>query len=308
MACLAGLLGAPAVRAQTANAPAAETLFEQAKVHMASGDYTAACAEFAESYRIDPATGTLMGLALCHEAMGATASAWAEFTATAEAALRDHRADREHLARERAAALAPVLSKLTIRVSDAAARTPGLEVRRDGSPVGTALWGLAVPVDPGDHVIEASAPGRKTWSTRVTLGRRADQKLFEVPELGPADAPSAATGGESRTSPGLGQRRVGALALGAVGLAAIATGAAFGAHAVSEYGDATAHCSPSFCADPSEASLSHASIRDANVANVAVGVGLLAIAGGAYLWFTAPRARAASLGVSGTSVALRATW
>jgi hypothetical protein len=300
------LLHTPIARAQAPGAAGAEALFDQAKVQMAAGNYSVACAKFSESYRMDPAMGTLIGLALCHEALGQTASAWAEFVAVADASARDGRADREHLARDRIAALEPELSRLVVQVPDAVARTPGLEVRRDGLVVGPGAWNTPLPVDPGEHVIEASAPRRSSWSARALVGPHAAHASIEVPAL-------AAEAGQRETStrePGLGTRRTVALVVAAAGLAATAVGAGFGVRAVAEYGHATEHCSVSFCDDPAAAAQSHDSIRDANVANVGILVGLVALGAGAYLWWTAPRtdAPAVAAGISGAGVAARVTW
>src|SRR4051812_13667011 len=57
----------------------AEELFRQGKAEMAKGSYERACPMFAESYKQDPAMGTLLNLALCHEAIGRIATAWGEW-------------------------------------------------------------------------------------------------------------------------------------------------------------------------------------------------------------------------------------
>ena len=136
-------------------------LFDEGKKLMDAEEYAAACPKLAESQRLDPGNGTLARLATCHEKQGRTATAWSEFTELVTSAQRAGQADRERFARQRIAALEPHLSRLTIIVPADVATTPGLVVQRDAIAVGAAAWGIGIPVDPGDHLIEASAPGKQ---------------------------------------------------------------------------------------------------------------------------------------------------
>jgi hypothetical protein len=87
----------------------------------------------------------------------------------------------------------------------------GLEVRLDGSTVDAGAWGSAVPLDPGAHNVEASAPGFQAWSGTVTLGAVADSKSLEVPKLTeepkpapvmpPATAPTSTSTAPARDVP-----------------------------------------------------------------------------------------------------------
>src|SRR5690242_4971467 len=83
VSCALVLSSGVAQAAEQRDAAAAEALFEEAKRLFEQGDHGAACPKFSESYRLDPATGALFALALCHERAGKIASAWVEFMETA---------------------------------------------------------------------------------------------------------------------------------------------------------------------------------------------------------------------------------
>lgn len=193
---LAGLLACAVIEASAslaradaspADKAAADVLFNDAKQLVAEGKFAEACPKFAESQRLDAGIGTMLYLADCYEKNGQTASAWIEFREAASAAKAVGQTDREKKARDRASALEPKLSRLTVGVTPGAEVT-GLELKRDGEVIGKPLWGTAVPLDPGEHLIEASAPGKKSWQTRVQLPPEAPAPLVvQAPAL--EDAP-----------------------------------------------------------------------------------------------------------------------
>lgn len=175
------------VMAQTeTRAAVAEALYRQARDLMAAGKLDEACPKFAESQRLDPATGTLLNLASCHERQGKLATAWLEYSDAMVAARRDGRDDRVDFARERVAELEPKLSRLTI-VLGPDADAEGLTLELDGANVGRAVLGAPFPVDPGDHNVRASAPGKVAQVFSVKIGAMADQQSLTVGKL--ADAP-----------------------------------------------------------------------------------------------------------------------
>ncbi len=186
-----GLSFAEPARAQSGTdaAALAEALYRQARDLMAEKRYAEACPKFAESQRLDPATGTLLNLAACHEAMGKLATAWIEYSEGLLSARRDQREDRVRYVEEQLKGIEPRLSMLTITV-DPAADNPALEIRLNGALIGAAARGVPAPVDPGTHVLEASAPGKKPWRQEFTVGQEADRKTVTVPLL--EDAPVTA--------------------------------------------------------------------------------------------------------------------
>jgi hypothetical protein len=170
----------------------ADALYRQARDLMAAGDYARACPKFAESQRLDPATGTLLNLAACHEKQGRLATAWLEYSDAVFAARRDGREDRVAYAEERARALEPKLSRLTLLLA-ADADEPNLEIELDGASVGRAVIGAPTPVDPGSHTVRATAPGKKAWSQTLQLEGEAAQQSLTIPKLEAAPAGSIAT-------------------------------------------------------------------------------------------------------------------
>ena len=171
----------------------AETLYQKARELSAAGNYTEACPKFAESYRLDPATGTLLNLAACHEAQGKLASAWLEYSDALVQSRRDRRQSRIKYAEERLTALEPKLSRLTLVLAPEV-NEPELALSLDGVGIGRAALGVPTPVDPGKHQVEAKAPGKKPWTTSVELGANADTQTVTIPalELAPAPDPAVA--------------------------------------------------------------------------------------------------------------------
>lgn len=190
----AAILVTGTARAQSASDKvAAETLFEDGRKLVAQGQYETGCKKLAESQRLDPGTGTLLNLADCYERAGRTATAWATWREAAASARSSGQSDREQLARDHAAALESKLVRLSIDVAESS-RVPGLTVTRDDAPVSDALWGSAVPVDPGRVVVRASAPGYQTWTSEVQIAADKSENHVSIPALTPAAAGATAPG------------------------------------------------------------------------------------------------------------------
>ncbi len=295
--------------------PAATMLFNEARRLVADGRYSEACPKFEESQRLDPGIGTQFNLADCFEHTGRTATAWALFLGVASAAGGSGQEARESVARKRAAALEPKLSKLTIQVLK---NVEGLEVRRNGEAVNRVLWSSPVPVDPGGYAIAATAPGRKSWSTLTTVGPSPSAVTVIIPILEaeqavtppepPGDSvpatPAAMTAASSAASGELGATDDGrdppykfiALALGGTAVVGAGIGTFFGLRSIAKHSDYEHLCVGSVCS-PAAAPLHSDAVAAGNISTASfVASGVLA-AGGAALWLYAlyaprPAARA----------------
>jgi hypothetical protein len=291
----------PVARASGDDVATAQVLFEEGRRRMAQQDYAGACPKLEESQHLAPGLGTEFNLADCWEHLGRLASAWAAFLDVAEQTHRRGEVERERAARERATGLEPRLGRLSIEVPPPH-RIAQLQVQRDGQVVGEALWSIGVPVDSGEHRVEARAPGHRAWST---LARATDGQTVSVsvPELlaGPTEVESAPPPAE-RPVPTAAEPSApvapwivlgGSVVLGGVGI----LGLVEHDHNVSTY-NSDSSCPPiAASARPAQC---QSYVDSANtwqtVAVISFVTSGLALAGAATLWITAPRApRAAQI-------------
>jgi hypothetical protein len=253
---------------------------------MDQGHTPEACAAFAESQRLDPAGGTLLRLALCHEAEGKLASAWLEFgevirvskEGTGDAAKLQ---ERVRLAREHLAAIEPRVPKLAI-VVPAGSRVGGLTVTANGLPRDEGTWGVALPVDPGDVVVAATAPGRSESRTTVHVAEGQQQNV-ELPPLAPVLPAASPPRAPAIVHQSSALRPVG-VGLGLVGLVSLGVGTYFGAHAISKWNASNTACPGTTCTGGDGVSLANDAKSSARAADVTLGAGLVAVAAGVVLY------------------------
>ncbi|HEY4014212.1 MAG TPA: hypothetical protein VGM06_12795 [Polyangiaceae bacterium] len=327
------LVQSAASTAHADDGAAAQALFDQGKKSLAAHDYAAACPKFEESYRLEPGLGTLLNLADCYEHEGKLATAWSKFLEVASKARSAGQTARAQIAKDRAAALAPRLSNLVIAVPGGD-KTPGIDVKRDGTSVGTAEWGTPIPADSGAHLIEAAAPGRQPWSMTANVDEGGKTTTVTVPDLAPVPPKPLERAETEKTTPkdaatpaptapdtgahggGFGAQRVLSIVAGVVGVAGIGVGTYFGVVSMGKHNDAQKLCGTATCMGPGaqEGSSDWSDATTAgNYSTIAFIVGGVGLAGAAVLWLTAPRsaeqpAASARLGVGPGSVRLEGTF
>jgi hypothetical protein len=273
----------------------ATALFNEARSLTSEGRWAEACVKFAESQRLDPGGGTLLNLALCHEMEGKLATAWTEFNEALAIAERQGRDDRASFASLHIEQIAPKLPHIVVVVNEPA---PDQELTLDGAVFRQPAWGTRVPVDPGNHVLRARAPGRVDF--QVTLDARAERTLtVQVPRLEPdatpppeaheADAaPAPKPRAERRSSPAGPRPRTSSLRTWAylsfgVGAAGIGTGAIAGIAALRKQSRLDEACAgPDRCPDAQSANID-AMNRYAEISTVAFAVGATAAVAGIVL-------------------------
>jgi hypothetical protein len=271
---------------------ASDALFDEGKRLIIAADYAHACAKFEASLKLVARIGAKLNLADCYEKAGRTASAWAEFREAAALAARANDDARSSFANQRAAALEPYLAKLAIRVAPED-RIAGMTITRDGALVPEAVFETHVPVDPGEHTIQASAPGFQSWEQKITVVREKEHTI-EVPRLLPApEAPRAAPAPEPSaaspaTPPATSHRKLAAYIVGGAGVAALGATGILASAARSKWQSASPHCNAQDHCDAKGLSLNRDARTLGNAATVTFIAGTAAIAAGVVLYLTAP--------------------
>lgn len=244
----------------------------------------------------------------CQTGTGSSASAWAAFLDVVDQTHKRGETQRESVARARAAALEPKLGHLTIQVPTSASNE---QVVRDGETLRAEVWGVAVPVDAGDHRIEAHAPGRGAWSGTVHTsdGQTAAITVPDLP-IAPAQPPEPAGAPPvTLSAPGAASEPAAPVAMTAdhtAALLVLGTAVIFGGVGVLgilEHDSSVSAYNADTSCPPIDATVRPAHCNDlVNGANnwqtVAivgfVGAGV-ALAAGVTLWIVAPRHPAASV-------------
>ena len=297
-ACAVACMTSAVALADSPDPAAAEALFREGRERAEAGDWAKACPLFVESNRLDFALGTSMNLAACEEHIGKLAAAWERYSGLLEALPPDD--DRRAFVTESVARLERVVPRLTILL--AAPLVDGTTVTRDGVDLRSASVGVDLPVDPGEHSIVVSAPGRAARSYAVALAP--GQRLALRAETGEPIAEAGRTGGPPRTA-----SRTAGWILGGIGVGALAVGTFLGVRALSERSASDSLCTMGVCRNQAGLDDYDAAKSAALGADIALAVGAVSLAVGGYLVITSmtkarPSPAAASFRVTPSGVGL----
>jgi hypothetical protein len=277
-----------------ARAESADDLFVKGQELLAAGRVVEACRKFEESSKVEPAIGVRFHLAQCHERIGRTASAWKGFLDVAKDAHARGQKAREKLARERAAALEPRLTRLVLDIKND--QTKELTIHRNGVVVPRSEWGVSIPFDPGVVVIEGSAPGKKSWRVSMDINESKRDWIAVVPDIEiiePGDeravstttsTSAAAPGG----SEGLSTKRTIALGVAGAGGVAIGVGVVFGLMALRQNASSGPHCTANVC-DADGVSLRDSAVSSGHISTIGFVSGIGLVGAGLGYFFFAPR-------------------
>ncbi|WP_437594059.1 hypothetical protein [Sorangium sp. So ce1000] len=188
-------------------------------------------------------------------------------------------------------ALAPRIPQvlISVRGPDTAA------VTIDDAPVPRAALGVRRPVDPGDHVVRAAAPGFAPAEVKMTLAEGASETVaLELNPVAPPPArprapvaPPPDQGASASGSGGSGRTVLGIVALG-LGGAGLAAGAVGGVLAIDKHGDLSDRCLGGRC-DPSLKGDVDSYHAMGTLSTIGFAIGAVGVGAGTLLLLTAPR-------------------
>jgi hypothetical protein len=292
----------PRAPEKSAKVAEAEQLFKSAAAHMDAREYDAACPLLERSNLLDPSSGTLLNLGECYEQRGLLASAYGTFEQAREISTQTGRTDRAEVAELRKRRLEPRLRRLTIVPPNPPPQS--LVIYLDGKPLDKTRWNVPVPVDPGVHLIRASADAVPEYATQIPAPEVGVITSVPIP-LSPRDEPERAQGR------GLDGQRIGAIACGVLGVAGVATGTVFGLRSQSKHEQSDKYCTGSTCGDNRGVTLMEDARSAGNVSTVGFIVGGVGLGAAAVLWFARPfghEAAAVEVGIGPGAIRVAGRW
>lgn len=206
----------------------------------------------------------------------------------------------------------PRIAGLTVKV----AAVEDLTVKIDGVVVPSALVDTEVPTDPGEHSVEATAPGFLRSATRLSVGEGEKRNVTltltrdpnaavaptapveALPQPPPPAAKTVAAPANVSSPPPAPQsapNHTGAYVAWGVGAAALAAGGVLGVLTVQKHRDLKDDCVDDVCPRGRQADLDDAK-RLGNFSTIAFGVGAAGVVLGTVLFFTAGPSRSERAG------------
>ncbi|HMI84145.1 MAG TPA: hypothetical protein VK550_08615 [Polyangiaceae bacterium] len=279
----------------------AEQMFQRGRAALADEDYEGARSYFEQSFKIDPALGTLLNLAVCEEKVGKLRAALTHLQEAINKAEPEDR--RRSLIAQRLVRLEARVPRLTIRPSRPL--DPGVILSLDAKPLDPADIGTTLRIDPGTHVLDCAGPHGERCTIVFTV--QEGQDSVQVPTLSvpatpqPAPGPlaplfAAAPPPITKGAPGAEQRSL-AYAAGGFGLASIAVGLIAGVSVLHQKELVAVHCDERGC-DEEGVAAAQKGKTFAIVSTMATGIGVVVMGASVYVLLSAPSSKDSATGLS----------
>lgn len=310
----------------------ADALFREARDLVQAGKIAQACPKFAESYRLDPAPGTLYNLAECEEKDGKIASSLERWRTLIDLLTSSNKLTDPRLpvARQHTAELTRRVPRLVLRIKAGAPRET--VVLYDGVELRAASLNTELPIEPGAHTVLARAAYRHDGEFKIVV-KESELKELIVEPGGPDDtAPRPAGSGAGASSAGPqvagapggsgapaagsidllspppSMRRTAGLVVGGVGVAALVGAGVTGLMLNNRRDTISERCNPVTKQCDSEGLDAAQSGKTLVPLNLGLWIaGVVGAGAGAYLFFTSPSGASAQVG-AGTTGSSSSLW
>jgi len=267
----------------------AQELFNEGLRLMQSDHCQDAVSFFIESQSNDPAAATLANLATCYARLGKTGSAYSTYKLAARAAILENKPELQKQTDHAATALMPQLTQLRV-VPLGNGGLPSIKIN------GQAVEDVRkpIPLDPGENIIEATAPGHETWRRIFSAQGGGTLLVVEVPDLSARHEPTMTeTSRVTATQPpDTSKKRTDlkpyAIVAAGAGLVAIGIGTALTFSALSKQNSANSYCDGRLCTQPG-IDLRNQALDRAAIATWSVTFGIVSLGAAATLWFLSPK-------------------
>jgi hypothetical protein len=236
----------------------------------------------------------LFASAECHAGWGKVATALARYSDYVGLVTRLP-AEQQARHRDRASGASAQIEKLrpsvpTLTVTLASGAPPGTVVRRGGVELKGAALGLALPLDPGEHVLTVQAPGgvERRVTVKLELGQHQRVEL-EPPPAPPAAAtfaPASASPPTTDEQPEVNPRRTLGYVAGGVGLLGVAVGATAGVLVLGKKSTVDEECDGAACRSREGLDAAESGQTLATVSTVGFAVGVVGLGSAAVLLLT----------------------
>jgi hypothetical protein len=264
-----------------ADSAVAEALFKKGLDELNGNNFKAACADFKASDSAEASVGARLNLGKCNEKQGKLASAWSAYKSAVSLA-RGHDDKRADDANASAAALEGKYSTVKFTMK---APQQGMKITIDGADTGGVL-DTDLPVDPGDHNVEVSAPGYVPQTLKLSIGAGVEKKTLDIPALA-VDTTGKYSGGAGASGGGGGSGLlVGGIVVGGIGVVGLVVGGAFGGLAISQKSTVKSTVTPAgsmTCVTAQCKNALSSAKTDATVSTAGLIAGGILVAGGAAL-------------------------
>jgi hypothetical protein len=286
-------LASPTAQGSDRDPVVADALLREGRAAAASGDYRSACPKIAESLGLDPNPTALFDLADCEERLGRLAAALTDYRKAVDALPPSD--PRAATAKEKAAMLDKRVPRLTIRLGPGA--PAGTPVKRDGVEMGPSALGIAIPADPGKHVVVAGDGGHERryevdlaegQAREVVVERAfAPSKESNLPDRGPASSSISPEAQAQRSFSGdqgsPSDARIFGYVVGGIGVASLAVGVVTRVLALGKKSAIDAHCDADKVCDTTGLETVSAAQDLQTASTVTLGLGISAVTTGALL-------------------------